>query len=55
MLYDIVVWQRTNISAMSVKEAFDRLPTGLAYYTPSGVPIMVNEAMQQLSRSTAQR
>ena len=51
MLYDIVVWQRTNISAMSVKEAFDRLPTGLAYYTPSGVPIMVNEAMQQLSRS----
>lgn len=50
MLYDIAVWQRTNISAMSVKEAFDRLPAGLAYYTPSGVPIMVNETMQQLSR-----
>ncbi|MBR4574509.1 MAG: hypothetical protein IKO16_06335 [Lachnospiraceae bacterium] len=50
MLYDIVVWQRTNISAMSVKEAFDRLPAGLAYYLPSGVPIMVNETMQQLSR-----
>ncbi|MCR4738626.1 MAG: FUSC family protein, partial [Lachnospiraceae bacterium] len=50
MLYNIVDWQKTNISAMSVKEAFDRLPTGLAYYTLSGVPIMVNEAMQQLSR-----
>ncbi len=51
LLYNITVWQRTNISAMSVKEAFDRLPAGLAYYTLSGVPIMVNESMQQLSRS----
>ncbi len=51
MLYNIVAWQRTNISAMSVKEAFDRLPAGLAYYTRSGVPIMVNEAMQEISRS----
>ncbi len=49
--YGIVVWQRSHITGMSVKEAFDRLPAGLAYYTDSGVPIMVNEAMQAVSRS----
>ena len=36
---------------MSVNEAFDRLPAGLAYYTAGGVPILVNEAMQELSRN----
>lgn len=51
IMYNMATWQRTSISAMSVKEAFDRLPTGLAYHTPNGVPIMVNESMQQLSRS----
>ena len=51
MHYSISIWQKTNITGMSVKEAFDRLPSGLAYYTESGVPIMVNEAMQELSRS----
>ncbi len=51
MNYNIGIWQRSNITGMSVKEAFDRLPSGLAYYTESGVPIMVNEAMQELSRS----
>ncbi|MCR5503580.1 MAG: hypothetical protein K6F53_11285 [Lachnospiraceae bacterium] len=50
MQYNIAVWQRSNITAMSVKEAFDRLPTGLAYYTGGGVPVMINEAMQELSR-----
>ena len=47
--YNIVMWQRTNISSMSVKEAFDKLPAGLAFYTVNGVPVMVNEAMQKLS------
>ncbi|MCR5733343.1 MAG: hypothetical protein K6G22_01940 [Lachnospiraceae bacterium] len=51
MQYNIVMWQRSNISAMSVKEAFDKLPTGLAYYTSGGVPVMINEAMQDLSRN----
>lgn len=49
--YNIVVWQRSNITGMSVKEAFDRLPAGLAYYTDSGIPVMVNETMQEVSRS----
>ena len=49
--YNIVVWQRSNITGMSVKEAFDRLPAGLAYYTESGIPVMVNETMQEISRS----
>ena len=51
MQYNIVLWQRSNITAMSVNEAFDRLPAGLAYYTAGGVPILVNEAMQELSRN----
>lgn len=49
--YSIVVWQRSNITGMSVKEAFDRLPAGLAYYTKSGIPIMINGTMQEISRS----
>lgn len=47
--YNIDVWQRTNITGMSVKEAIDKLPTGLAYYTESGVPVMVNETMHEIS------
>ncbi|MCR5221575.1 MAG: hypothetical protein K6D90_01780 [Lachnospiraceae bacterium] len=50
-LHHFDMWQKTNISAMSVKEAFDKLPAGLAYYTLDGIPVMVNEAMQELSRS----
>ncbi len=46
---NIVRWQRGNISGMSFKEAFDKLPTGLAFYTSQGIPIMVNEKMQALS------
>ncbi|MBQ8667621.1 MAG: hypothetical protein IJ526_12265 [Lachnospiraceae bacterium] len=50
-LFYITKWQRGNISQLSVKEAFDTLPTGLCYYTADGVPLMVNESMQAISRS----
>ncbi|MCR5250069.1 MAG: hypothetical protein K6E50_05630 [Lachnospiraceae bacterium] len=42
--------ERRTLSAVSVKEAFDRLPLGLAFYSEEGIPIMVNESMQEISR-----
>ncbi|SDB41068.1 hypothetical protein [Butyrivibrio sp. INlla16] len=48
--YMIGKWQETHISAMSVKEAFDMLPTGLCYYNDNdGMPLMVNQTMQDIS------
>lgn len=46
--YSLNEWQSTHLTAMSVKEAFDRLPVGLLYYTGAGVPILVNETMQRI-------
>ena len=43
--YYVACWRKEHISAMSVKEAFDRLDTGLMFYTDSGIPVMINEAM----------
>ena len=48
-VYNITRWRRENLSAMSIKEAFDRLPAGLMYYSRGGVPIMINETMQGIS------
>lgn len=44
-------WQNEHISGMSVKDAFDKLPAGLMFYGASGIPIMINEAMQELGRA----
>lgn len=41
-------WSRDHISAMSVKEAFDRLPAGLCYYLPGGLIKLVNLRMNEL-------
>ena len=49
-LYHISRWRRQHISAMSVKEAFDKLPAGLMSYSAGGIPVMVNETMQEISR-----
>ncbi|MCR4763728.1 MAG: hypothetical protein K5696_09370 [Lachnospiraceae bacterium] len=43
-------WQKQHISAMSVKEAIDRLPTGLLICSEGGIPIMLNETMQHICR-----
>ncbi len=46
--YRIGRWSRSHISAMSVKEAFDRLPAGLCYYLPRGLIKLVNRSMNGL-------
>ena len=48
-LRHIRIWRKTNISNMSVKEAFDILPTGLCCYTEDGRPILTNERMDKIS------
>lgn len=48
-------WMRKNLSLLSVKEAFDRIPTGLCYYMADGTPIMVNESMHEISRKVTGR
>ena len=49
-LYHISKWRRAHISAMSVKEAFDKLPAGLMFYSHGGIPVMVNATMLEISR-----
>lgn len=41
-------WSKSHITAMSVKEAFDRLPAGLCYYLPCGLIRLVNARMNEL-------
>lgn len=43
-------FQRTSLSAMSLKEAFDGLPSGLCYSLPTGLPRLVNHRMERLCR-----
>ena len=42
---------RRQISADSVREAFDTLPTGLCYYWPDGMTMLVNSVMEGISIS----
>ncbi len=42
---------RRRISADSVREAFDTLPTGLCYYWPDGMTMLVNSVMEGISIS----
>ena len=46
--YRISRWSRSNLSAMSLKEAFDRLPAGLCYYLPGGLLKLVDLSMDAL-------
>lgn len=48
--FAIGLWANEHISAMSVKEAFDKLPTGLCYYYDEGIPVMVNDSMHEISK-----
>lgn len=52
LLWRIGRWSRSHISAMSVKVAFDRLPTGLCYYLPGGLIKLVNASMDALCLET---
>ena len=51
----ILRWRRQNITAMSVKEAVDRLPAGILCYTGDGIPVIVNESMHAVCRSLTGR
>ena len=48
-LRHIWLWRKTHISNMSVKEAFDILPTGLCCFTEEGRPILTNKKMNMIS------
>ena len=46
--YRIAKWRREHISVMSIKQALDALPTGLCYSVPDGLPLLVNQKMDEL-------
>ena len=48
--YRIVKWNQSHVSATSIKEAVDALPTGLCFSLPEGLPLLVNEKMDKLSK-----
>ncbi len=50
-LVRIIMWRRTNVTLMSVKEGTDKLPIGLCYYTENGIPKLLNHKMNYLCLS----
>ncbi|MBO4902712.1 MAG: hypothetical protein J5518_07955 [Lachnospiraceae bacterium] len=46
------VWTRDNLTDISVKEAFDTLPTGLCYYLDEGMPKLINQQMDKICKET---
>jgi len=51
----IAKWQKRHISAISLKESFDTLPTGVCFYDESGKVYLVNNAMDAVTQSLAGR
>lgn len=49
--YRINRWRRSHVSANSVKEALDALPTGLCFALPGGLPLLVNEKMEEIEQA----
>lgn len=47
-LFDIRKWNHSHLTDTSIKEAMDKLPTGLCYALPDGLPLLVNERMNRL-------
>ena len=41
--------QRKTISSISIKEAFDNLPTGVCFFNAEGLPVLCNLAMYRFS------
>ena len=48
---DLLHHETTQITGMSVKEAFDSLPSGLCYYFDGGRVLLVNRAMEKFCQS----
>ena len=40
---------RRVLSGMSIRESTDKVPLGLCFYYPNGMPILINSAMQRLA------
>ncbi|MCR5510298.1 MAG: hypothetical protein K6F54_05050 [Lachnospiraceae bacterium] len=53
--YQLYVWQCDNISAMSVKEAFDSIPAGLYFETGDGLPVLTNDSLKEYSHELTDR
>ncbi len=49
----IAKWQKNHISAISVKESFDTLPTGVCFYENGGRIYLANNAMDMLTQKLA--
>ena len=49
----IARWQKNHISAVSIKESFDTLPTGVCFYENGGRIYLVNNAMDTLTQKLA--
>ncbi|MBQ7596460.1 MAG: hypothetical protein IJU45_07340 [Clostridia bacterium] len=50
-VYHIYRYKREHISAVSVKESFDTLPSGVCFYEDDGRVYLVNDAMDKLTQS----
>jgi len=50
-VYHIFRYQKSHISAVSVKESFDTLPSGVCFYEDDGRVYLVNDAMDKLTQS----
>ena len=52
-VYHIFRYQKSHISAVSIKESFDTLPTGVCFYENGGRIYLVNNAMDTLTQKLA--
>lgn len=41
-LRTLLKWRETHLSALSIKESIDELPSGLCYYNENGLPLLMN-------------
>ncbi len=50
-IYFILIknYSLNHLSEMSVKESFDKLPLGVSFYDEKGLPLLINEEMNELS------
>ena len=50
LLSRIEKWKASSLTAMSVKECVDSLPTGICFYNENGLPILANTVMEHICR-----
>ncbi len=48
-MIDFLRWTANRVTDMSIKESLDALPDGVCIYTASGIPLLVNPAMEKIS------